>query len=38
MADERLERAIGLIQSGNMEAARELLELILKEDRHHIPV
>ena len=38
MADERLERAIGLVQSGNMEAARELLELILRDDRHSIPV
>jgi hypothetical protein len=38
MADERLESAIGLVQSGKMEAARELLELILKEDRHSIPV
>ena len=37
MADDRLERAIGLIQSGNREAAREQLELILKEDRSHIP-
>jgi predicted esterase len=38
MAYERLESAIGLVQSGKMEAARELLELILKEDRHSIPV
>jgi predicted esterase len=38
MAGDRLERAIGLVQSGKMEAARELLELILKEDRHSIPV
>ena len=38
MADDRLERAIGLIQSGKKESARELLELILKEDRHSIPV
>jgi dienelactone hydrolase len=38
MADDRLEWAIGLVQSGKMEAARELLELILKEDRHSIPV
>ncbi len=38
MADDRLERAIGLVQSGNMEAARELLELILKQDRHSIAV
>jgi hypothetical protein len=38
MTDDRLERAIGLVQSGNMEVARELLELILKEDRHSIPI
>ena len=38
MADDRLERAIELVQSGKMEAARELLELILKEDRQSIPV
>ena len=38
MADDRLERAIGLIQSGKNESARELLELILKEDRHSMPV
>jgi predicted esterase len=37
MADDRLERAIGLVQSGTLEEARELLELILKEDRHNIP-
>jgi dienelactone hydrolase len=37
MADDPLERAIGLVQSGQIEAARELLELILKEDRHNIP-
>src|SRR5690349_5554829 len=37
MADDRLERAIGLVQSGKMEEARELLEFILKEDRHHLP-
>jgi len=38
VADDRLERAIELVQSGNMEAARAQLELILKEDRHRIPV
>jgi dienelactone hydrolase len=38
MADDRLERAIGLIQSGKTESARELLELVLKEDRHSISV
>jgi hypothetical protein len=37
MADDRLEHAIGLVQSGKVEEARELLELILKEDRHNIP-
>src|SRR5215208_1715242 len=36
MADDRLEQAIGLVQSGKREAARELLELVLKEDRHNI--
>src|SRR5690242_12957437 len=36
MADNRLERAIGLVQSGRMGEARELLELILKEDRQNI--
>jgi predicted esterase len=37
MADDRLERAIGLVQAEKLEEARELLELILKEDRHSIP-
>jgi phospholipase/carboxylesterase len=37
MADERLERAIRLVQSGKMDDARKLLELILKEDRNNIP-
>ena len=37
MADERLEQAVGLVQSGKIEEARELLELILKEDRNNIP-
>lgn len=36
MADDRLERAIECVQSGKMENARELLELILKEDRSNI--
>ena len=36
MQDDRLERAIGLVQSGKMENARELLELILKEDLSNI--
>ena len=38
MADDRLEQAIGLVQLGKIEEARRLLELILKEDRHNIPV
>jgi predicted esterase len=37
MADDRLERAIGLVQSGKIDDARAILELILKEDRHNIP-
>src|SRR5215208_963193 len=37
MTDDRLERAIGLTQAGKWEEARELLELILKEDRRNIP-
>ena len=37
MSDERLERAIGLIQTGQIEDARKLLELIIKDDRHNIP-
>ena len=37
MADDHLEQAISLIQSGKMEDARQLLELILKEDRNNIP-
>src|SRR5258708_16143024 len=36
MQDDRLEQAIGLVQSGKKENARELLELILKEDRSNI--
>jgi dienelactone hydrolase len=37
MTDDRLERAIGLTQAGKWEESRELLELVLKEDRHNIP-
>lgn len=37
MADDRLEQAIGLVQLGKMEAARKLLELIIKDDRNNIP-
>ncbi len=36
MADDSV-RAIGLIQAGKIEAAREQLELILKNDRNNIP-
>ncbi len=32
MADDLLEQAIGLIQLGKIEEAREVLERILKED------
>ena len=37
MADDRLEQAIRLVQSGKIEAARELLELILKKDQSNVP-
>ncbi|MCI0553983.1 MAG: hypothetical protein L0287_23795 [Anaerolineae bacterium] len=37
MADDRLERAIGLVQSGKIGDARNLLELIIKDDRNNIP-
>ncbi|RPI94510.1 MAG: hypothetical protein EHM40_06285 [Chloroflexi bacterium] len=37
MADDSLERAIGLIQAGKAEAAREQLERILKNDRTNMP-
>lgn len=37
MSDQRLEQAFAKIQSGNVEEARELLELLIKEDHHHIP-
>ena len=36
MTDDSLERAIGLIQAGKLEAAREQLELIIKNDRSNI--
>lgn len=36
MSDERLEQAIGLVQAGKTEEARNLLEEILKEDRSNI--
>ena len=36
MSDERLEQAIGLMQSGKVEDARTLLELIIKNDRNNI--
>ncbi len=37
MADNSLERAIGLIQAGRLESARAQLELIIKSDRANIP-
>lgn len=37
MSDDRLEHAIGLMQSGKIEDARKLLELIIKDDRNNIP-
>jgi len=37
MADDPLERAIGLIQAGKIDAARGQLELIIKNDRSNIP-
>jgi hypothetical protein len=36
MAEDRLGQAIELVQSGNIEAAREQLELIIKEDRQNV--
>ena len=36
MSDDRVERAIEFVQSGNMEEARELLEQVLKADRTDI--
>lgn len=36
MAEERLGQAIGLVQSGKIEEARKLLEVLLKEDHHNI--
>ena len=38
MSDQRLEQAIGLLRSGKIEEARELLELIIRDDRHNISV
>lgn len=37
MTDERLQQAISLVQSGKVEEARDLLEILLKNDRHDIP-
>ena len=37
MQDDRLERAIGFVQAGQNEAARELLEQVLKADRTNLP-
>ena len=37
MSDDRLERAIGFVQSGKLEEARDLLEQVLKEDRTSMP-
>ena len=37
MTDDRLQQAISLVQSGNVDEARDLLELVLKEDRQNIP-
>jgi predicted esterase len=37
VSDDRLEQAIGFVQSGKMEEARELLEQVLKADRTHLP-
>ena len=37
MQDDRLGRAIGFVQAGQMEAARELLEQVLKADRTNLP-
>ena len=36
MSNQRLEQAIELVQSGKTEEARELLELVIKDDRHNI--
>jgi Predicted esterase len=36
VTDDRLQRAIGFIQSGKIEEARKLLEQVLKEDRANI--
>lgn len=37
MSDQRLEQAFAKIHAGNVEEARELLELLIKEDHHTIP-
>ncbi|HEX5809145.1 MAG TPA: hypothetical protein VFY25_10805, partial [Anaerolineales bacterium] len=37
MTDDRLQQTISLVQSGQVEEARELLEILLKSDRHNIP-
>ena len=37
MSEDRLQRAIGLVQGGKMEDARELLEQVLRENRASIP-
>jgi hypothetical protein len=36
MSDDRLEQVIGLVQSGKIEDARKLLEIIIKDDRNNI--
>jgi pimeloyl-ACP methyl ester carboxylesterase len=38
MSNQRLEQAIELVRSGKIEQARELLELIIRDDRHNISV
>jgi len=37
MQDERLTRAIGFTQAGKIKDARDLLEILIKEDRSNIP-
>ncbi|HSL47175.1 MAG TPA: hypothetical protein VK897_27295 [Anaerolineales bacterium] len=37
MTEDRIEQAIGLVQAGKSEEARELLEAIIKADQHNIP-
>ncbi|HEY3473338.1 MAG TPA: hypothetical protein VGK56_01940 [Anaerolineales bacterium] len=36
MAEDRLQQAIELVQSGSIDAAREQLEMIIKGDRHNV--